>query len=317
MNFAVSFLQAVSILIGIIGVGVLLRTLGFLKEEHGSVLSGIVTNVTLPALIFSSLSVHKISAGQVKLAGLMMSAELVCIAIAWLAADRLKLSRPQKGAMILSAGFGSSAFLGYAIVRQVFRGNSLAISDAVVISELGVGTLIFTLGVVLAMYFGSDRIEPKEIGKVFLKFLSSPIFISVVLGIVWPFLGIPMDNALGQAIYKFLDVLKNANTILVGLTIGLLLHFHGFRSVFPIVIAVCLIKLVLQPVIAVLPAGFLGFPNVWRKVLLIEAGMPAATLAAVFSARYGCDGRLAAVLIFTTKIASIFTVVTLSLVFVG
>ena len=42
-------------LMGVILIAVLLRGRGVIKEEQGKLFSDLVTNVTLPALVFSSL----------------------------------------------------------------------------------------------------------------------------------------------------------------------------------------------------------------------------------------------------------------------
>ncbi len=84
----------------------------------------------------------------------MMISLLVCIILAWAVGRALKLGPKQLGAIILVASFGSSSTLGYALITQVFSGKPTALAEAVIISELGVGILIFTVEVAVAMYFG-------------------------------------------------------------------------------------------------------------------------------------------------------------------
>jgi len=309
MGFTENLIQAIIVLIALISLGMLLRRSGMLREEHSSVLANLVTNVTLPALIFTSLAKHPIGKEQVLLALVMIVAEIVCIFLAMIAGNLLKLSRIQKGAFILVSGFGSSAFLGYALVKQVFTASPDALADAVVISELGVGILIFTVGVMIAMYFGSGAIDPREQAAETFKFFRSPIFIALVLGILYPFLPVPQDNIIMSTIFRILNVLKNANTVLVALTIGVLLQFKRFRYVIPVLAAACVIKLIIQPVLVSFQANWFGFHLLYKKVLILEAAMPSATLAAVFASRYGCDSELASIMVFVTTILSVFTVV--------
>ena len=120
-------------LMGLILIAVLLRSVGIVKEEHGKLFSDLVTHVTLPALVFSSLSHATIYMEYALLALLMVAAELVSLLLAWAIGRKLHLENAQMGAFMLTAAFGSSSFLGYALISQVFPGNIDTITEAVII----------------------------------------------------------------------------------------------------------------------------------------------------------------------------------------
>jgi hypothetical protein len=61
------------------------------------------------------------------------------------------------GAFILTSSFGPSAPFGYPLTQKTFPGNQEAMTDAVLISELGVGLPIFTNAPLIAMWFSSKR----------------------------------------------------------------------------------------------------------------------------------------------------------------
>ena len=110
-------------------------------------------------------------------------------------------------------------------------------------------------------------------------------------------------------VYKFLGAVGAANTLLVTLTIGVMLHFRDLRKVLPVVLLACLIKLFIQPLLSHFQAGLLDFPPLWRQIVVLEAAMPTAAMTAVFAKRYGCDAELTTILVFATFISSIFTVI--------
>ena len=62
--------------------------------------------------------------------------------------------------MLVSA-FGSSAFLGYALVSQVFPGNIDAMTEAVIISKVGLVPVLFTLGTMAAIYYGRSNLDSR------------------------------------------------------------------------------------------------------------------------------------------------------------
>lgn len=301
-----NLLQALIVIFGLILLAMGLRRLGLLREDYAPVFAALVTEVTLPALIFISLAKQRLVFKEILLPLTMMAAELTCLALAWLLATLLRLGRAQKGAFILASGFGTSALLGFVVVEQVFPGNVAALAEAVVISELGVGVLIFTLGVFIALYYGTDTEKTRAAAET-LKFFYSPIFIALVLGLLVSLCPGLSDTLVMQTLDKFLHVLAQANTVLAILTVGLLLYVHRLGSVLALAALAVALKLIVQPLLVYLMGSWCTYPALWHKVLVLEAAMPAATLSAVFAKRYGCDAGLASLIIFVTVILSAVT----------
>lgn len=312
MSFDQTVVESVAALISMIFLAMGLRHFGIVKEENGGLFARLITQYTLPALIFTSLSTSSIDFRKLLLAAVMIVSQLLCALLAWGVSCLLRLSRSRKGALILGSTFTSSGFLGYALVKEIYTNNAAALADAAIVSELGVATMIFTFGILIAIYFGATNLSGKEKRIECLKFFRSPIFIALVLGIVASFVPLPKDNWTLNAFYRMLHIASNANTLLVTMTIGVMLHFKDFRSVWMIVLLACIIKLFLQPLIAFGQSRLLGFPPTWHQIVVLEASMPTAALSAVFAKRYGCDAELTGILVFTTFVSSILTIVSMT-----
>lgn len=309
MSFDLIVIESVGILVLLILLTTGLRKVGVLKEESGGIFAKIIILYTLPALIFESLSQTQFELEKLWLPVVMIISQLTCALLAWGLANLLKLSRPKKGALILASTFTSSGFLGYAVVKEIYGQDIKTLSDAALVSELGVATLIFTLGVLIAIQFGTEVTTRKAKFNEALKFFYSPIFFALVLGIAVSFIELPKDNYLVQLLYKLLRLVSVANTFLVTLTIGVLLKFKDLTKALPIVLLACLIKLIIQPLLSHWQATWLDFPEIWYQIVIIESAMPTAALTAVFAKKYGCDSELTTILVFATFISSIFTMV--------
>ena len=157
-----SLVNAILVIVFIYALAILLRHKKVLTEEHSLTLAHVVTDLCLPAMIFISLSKHSIKLDQLAPALLMLVLELFCIALAWSISVLLKFKKSQQGAIVFCSAFGSSAFLGYSIIMQMFPDKPQALTEAVLISEIGVGYPIFILGPILATYFGSDKPDVKS-----------------------------------------------------------------------------------------------------------------------------------------------------------
>lgn len=296
---------------GVILIAVLLRNRGLIKEEQGTLFSNLVTHVTLPALVFSSLSHATLYPEYALLALLMVAAELISLLLAWSVGRGLNLENAQMGAFMLVSAFGSSSFLGYALISQVFPGDIDAMTEAVIISEVGLVPVLFTVGTMVAIYYGRSDLDSKGRLLATTAFFRSPLFFSLVSGLCWSMLQLPVEGVLITPIFHFLEVLSSANTFLVAMTVGVLLHFSGMRSILWLVLFVCLIKLVLKPLLVWVPTLPMNLQDWQLQVLVLEAAMPPALLTVVFAKTYGCDARLASKLIFAALLISSITIITM------
>lgn len=301
---------SIVVLITLISLIVLVRRAGLLKPENGSFFAQIVTHLTLPATIFYALShAQNLQWDYALVVLFILGAEITILALAWWIGRLLKLPKSQLGSLMLVSAFGSSALLGYAIVEQIFPADLNAISEAVFISELGVGVGLFTLGTLVAIYFGSHQTQSKiTVLQSVLTFAKSPIFISIVAGILYGQLKLPLDGIFFKEIFNAIHLIAQANTFFVVLTIGVMLQFNGFKHLLPLAIVVIVLKLIISPILVWLPALSISLQPWQMEVILLESAMPSAMLSVVLAARYGCDAHLASRLVYITTIASAVTI---------
>ncbi len=307
MSIYLHTLASIFVLALVILLVVFLRHKGLLKQENGILFSQIVTQITLPALIFSALSRSVIEWQYLLLFLIMLGSEIILLFIAWGTGRLLGLTHSQMGSFLLVSAFGSSALLGYAIIVQLFPDNSNVIAEAAFVSELGVGLPLFTIGVMTMIYYGSSTKKEINVFSEALLFFKSPIFLSIAAGMIWSLLALPTTGLIVTPLFDALHIVAKANTFLVALTVGVLLQFGSFRDILWMAVAVVVIKLILAPVLVYIPASFLTLETWQMQVLILEASMPSAMLSVVLAKRYGCDAGLAAKLVFVTLIVSLLT----------
>ena len=302
--------DAIIVIALIYALAVLLRSKGVLTEKHSLPLALIVTDLCLPAMIFVSLASHPLRLDQVGPALVMLGVELFCIALAWGVADLLKFSRAQQGAIVFCSAFGSSTFLGYSLILQMFPLSPAALSEGVLISEIGVGYPIFILGPMLAAHFGSEAESRRFQWQSSLAFFKSPVFFALLLGMLWGSLKLPgEEQPLLAPFFQLGHVLAQALTPLAILSVGLMFRLPHLRKIIASLAIVVILKLILQPLLAGVFASQLGFPDLWKEVLVLLAAMPPAVLGAVFLRRYGGDASLASSLLLVASLASCLTLV--------
>jgi predicted permease len=238
----------------------------------------------------------------------MLCVILAACALGFIAAKLLKMERKSAGAFVLVSGWGSSSTLGYALIMQVFHGNTEALQDAMIISELGAGIPLFLLAIPFAMYFGREHTDRKSMLASALEFFYSPIFIALVLGIAVSFLRLPADNYAVATFYNLLDIIGDSLEVFTAFAIGLMLQKIPVRSLLPAIAALFCINLIAEPLLAIGSSHLFGLPRLAEQVLVLEAAMPAGAVAAVIAARYGCNGTLASALVIAMYFLSLGTI---------
>ena len=299
-----NLLNAILVVVMIYVIAVILKQKRILKEEHSLTLARIVTDVFLPAVVFVSLASQSIHPSQIEPAFVMLGLEIFFIALAWILGSMLKLNRSQLGAVVFCSAFGSSTFLGYSIVMQMYPGTPEALTEAVLISEIGVGYPIFILGPMLAAYFGSGQSGKSEL-RASLSFFRSPVFFALVAGILWSVFSLPGENNTYTApLFHLGSILSNALTPVAILSVGLMFKKPAIRTILIPLAVVLLLKLLLKPLFANYLGSMFAFPEIWKDVLVLMAAMPSAVLGVVFLKRYGGDASLASTLLLVATLLS-------------
>jgi len=285
-----------------------LRKYGLLKEEHGAIFSKLVTHVTLPALIFDALAKSTFKWEYMLLFLYIFLVELFILVSAWGIGTFMKLPATQMGSFLLTSAFGSSSLLGYALITELYPHNIAALAEGTLISELGVGLPLFTLGVLIMIYYGKEKKYQYKSFENALQFFKSPIFISLIFGILWSFSSWGDKGLFITPLFEATYIIAKSNTFLVALTVGVLLRFDKLHKLTTIALMTILLKLILSPLLIYLPATMLSLHTWELQVLLLETSMPSAMLSVVLAKQYGCDAQLAAKLVFFTLSISLLTI---------
>jgi predicted permease len=304
-GIAVSTVQAVFVMVGLIVVGLILKRKNIIGDSHRPLFGRLVTDFALPAMIFTGLAARAPRI-EILLAVIVMILAIAChLVLSWAIGKYLHLGRRQMGAFMLVAAFGSSATLGYAMITQIFPGNTNAVTDAIMISELGVGIPLFFIGVMVAMYYGGK--EGVSAWSSIRSYLASPIFIALVAGILASFFMSSIQDPAWDVILSVLDIMALSLPVFVTLGIALMLRWIPFKTVGVLACVTIILTLVLQPLVALFLSDLVHVAPIETDILVLETAMPSGMVAAVLSDRYGCDGELASVLVIATYLFSLVT----------
>lgn len=282
----------------------ILKRRNFLKETDTDLFVKLLIQVILPITIFGQLIDNHITIKHFELALAMLGSGVASLILAYAIGKLMKLEKPTIGALMISSAFGSSALFGYPLIKMAFPDNSAAFTDAVIISELGVGLPIFIIAPFIAMYFGNRSVEYSSLKSLSIAYFKSPIFIAVVSGLGISFLHLPLDSPFLSPVFSAFETVNMGLAIFACIILSLQLKPVSIKSIVPLLIVSACIQLVAEPLFCRLESNLYGFQPEALNVLIILSSMPSAVIGVVFTSKYDCDSKTASALTMSNIILS-------------
>jgi predicted permease len=308
----VPMIQTIVMFLLIILIVQLLKMRGIFNDSHQQVFDRLVTEFALPAIVFGLLTTTSFHAEWILPVLIVISAVLATIIIAWGACRALKLPPAITGSLIILCAFGSTYTVGGPVLNAVFGLRSEEVALGNVLGTFGFALPFFTLGILIAGYFGLREKGEQISVPAFLKnFLASPVFLAFWMGLVVSLLfstfHLPGSDIYYDIFTDFFAVIRHSLDLLVWIAIGLLLRPVRLRRLVPLLVLVVALHLFLLPVLVYAGGYAAGLPVMQRDVSIIMAALPSGAIAAVVADRYGCDGNIAAVLVICTYLLCLVT----------
>lgn len=277
-----------------IGLGYFLKRLGVLKESDSTLLSKLVINIFLPALIFSNLSVATISSDMLILPFISIIFCFICMFIAFIYCKSRGYSKVKTWTIIVAVSMMNTAFVGYPVILGVY-GNSGFLRA--VFYDMSVAIFFVVMGMILVGVFGGNRRDVIKNGVTFV-----PLW-AVILGILFNVFNIH----LGYVMTNVLDYLGDATIPLIMLSLGLTINLRRINDYLEDTFFVTVVRLLVAPCIMFFCLVLLHVDGLSRNVAILQSAMPTAMNALVLAITYELDVEFMSSLIFITTILCLFT----------
>ena len=285
-----SFANFALILICLVA-GFILRRLATTPKGMAHALNVFVIYVAFPALVFGQmpLLIQSIRLGPDFFIASSMAWIQIFVAIAIFAPLGRALGWPRAtiGAVILTAGFGNTSFVGFPLL-EAFIGLS-AIPTGIVVDQVGSFLSLSTVGLICASIYAGARPTPQAILRRVFRF---PPFLALLMAAPLQLLFPRALEALNAPLTKLGSTLVPLALVSVGLQLSF--DLRSLReNALPLSLGL-LAKLVLIPVIMLLlyVYGF-GSHSQTTLITLIESAMAPMITAAILVAEFKLNSELA------------------------
>lgn len=284
----------------IIGIGFAFQRRGWLGEEVEVGVMKLGLNLLFPCYILSLIPGNpalKTMSSALWAIGLGFALVATAMGIAWLVATIGGVRRGEgRRTFSISAGIQNYGFVALPILLELFPDNS-GPAGLVFVHGIGVETAMWTVG--MAVMAGKSGFRSMINGPfiavmaaLFLNYTGLYQFIPKILATVMEMLG---RCAIPMAIF------------MIGATIGRYFKTGIFHDAFRVASLAIVVRLVLAAGLILFAANVLPIPDDLKRLLVVQAGMPAAVFPIVLARLFGGQPQVAIQVVIATSIVGIFT----------
>lgn len=281
----------------ILGLGVWLRRVGMITDAFIEVGSRLVFNITLPALLFISVSKTRLDASaNFGLIGFGLGATLVV----WFSGGilaRLAVREPRDRGVVVQGIFRSNmAIIGLAYCVNAYGPPGLAAASIYV----GLVTILFNVLSVVTL--SASLHASQSFTRILRSVALNPLIIGILLALPVSIAGLRLPAILLQSGEYF----ANMTLPLALLCTGGALDFRSLRDDPRDAVLAATGKLLLVPLVFVSAGAALGFRGMDLGILLLMSSAPSAAAGYVMVRAMGGNAALAANIVALTTIGSLF-----------
>lgn len=283
-------------------IGYILKQIGMLNDNFVTVANKFNFKVTLPFMLFKDIAGVDIKAVfDIKYVLFCAIVSTICFWVVWGTAKLLVRDKTIRGAFVQSSFRGSAAVMGLAFIQNIY--GSSAMGPLMIVSAVPLYN-IFSVIVLTFEANDSTGIDKKaKIRQAGINICKNPIILSILAGLIVGLLGIQFPMLVNKTVSNVAQIA----TPLALITIGA--GFEGRKALAKIAptMAASMIKLVLQPLVFLPVAAWMGFSGEKMIAILIMLASPTTPSCYIMAKSMNNDEVLTASVIVTTTLMAAFT----------
>lgn len=283
-------------------IGYILKQIGMLNDNFVTVANKFNFKVTLPFMLFKDIAGVDIKAVfDIKYVLFCAIVSTICFWVVWGTAKLLVRDKTIRGAFVQSSFRGSAAVMGLAFIQNIY--GSSAMGPLMIVSAVPLYN-IFSVIVLTFEANDSTGIDKKaKIRQAGINICKNPIILSILAGLIVGLLGIQFPTLVNKTVSNVAQMA----TPLALITIGA--GFEGRKALAKIAptMATSMIKLVLQPLVFLPVAAWMGFSGEKMIAILIMLASPTTPSCYIMAKSMNNDEVLTASVIVTTTLMAAFT----------
>ena len=283
-------------------IGYILKQIGMLNDNFVTVANKFNFKVTLPFMLFRDISGVDIRAVfDLKYVLFCAIVSTICFWLIWGGVKLFVRDKSIRGAFVQSSFRSSAAVMGLAFIQNMY--GSSAMGPLMIVGAVP----LYNIFSVIVLTFEAQTDETingrEKIKEACINIAKNPIILGILTGLIAALLRLDFP----VIIDKTINNVAQMATPLALITIGA--GFEGRKALAKIkpTIAASLIKLVIQPLVFLPVAAWMGFTGEKMIAILIMLASPTTPSCYIMAKSMKNDGVLTASVIVTTTLLAAFT----------
>ena len=283
-------------------IGYILKQIGMLNDNFVTVANRFNFKVTLPFMLFRDISGVDIRAVfDIRYVLFCALVSTACFWIIWGGVKLFLKDQSMRGAFVQASFRSSAAVMGLAFIQNMY--GSSAMGPLMIVSAVPLYN-IFSVIVLTFEGAHSGEVDPKQkVKDACINIAKNPIILGILAGLVVGLLGIDFP----VIVDKTVNSVAQMATPLALITIGAGFEGRKARAKIRPTIAASMIKLVVQPLIFLPVAAWMGFRGEQMIAILIMLASPTTPSCYIMAKNMDNDGVLTASVIVMTTLLAAFT----------
>lgn len=282
--------------------GYCLKRRKMITEEFVTSANRYVFRIALPVMLFKDLWEADIRSDfDWKFVVFCFAASVICFGLIWIGADLFLKDKTMVGAFVQGSFRSSAAVLGLAFINNIYGDVGLA-----PLMIIGAVPFYNVASVVVLTFRGrnTDSVSGRKgIAQACKNIVTNPIIIGIVVGIMASLVKLKLP----VMVTKTLDLVEQTATPLALLAIGAGFTFTSAKEKLKPSLMATFIKLILQPMVFIPVAMFLGFHKQEMLAILIMLASPATASGYIMAKEMDNDHELSSCIIVFSTLFSAFT----------
>lgn len=283
-------------------IGYLLKQTGMFNENFVTVANRFNFRVTLPFMLFRDISAVNIKAVfDVRYVLFCAVVSTVCFWLIWGGVKLFLKDKSMRGAFVQASFRSSAAVMGLAFIENIY--GSSAMGPLMIIGAVPLYNIFSVIVLTFEGEHAGNVNKTDKIKQAFFNIIKNPIILGILAGLAVGLLGIDFP----VIVNKTVNSIAQMATPLALITIGA--GFEGRKALVKIkpTVAAAFIKLVLQPLLFLPVAAWMGFTGEKMIAILIMLSAPTTPSCYIMAKNMGNDDVLTASVIVTTTLIAAFT----------
>jgi malate permease and related proteins len=305
LSYVLQALDGIFTIVLVVGIGYVLSKKGWFDDKSSALIAKLVTTVSLPLYMITSLTKNFTAQKLLELAPDMLlpvCSMLLAMIVGKLAVRLFNVRQGRRGVFVTNFFIANTMFIGLPVNLALFGDESI---PSVMLYYMVNLTFFWTLGVqnIVADVEGAGS---SLFSTQVLKKLWSPPLMGFVAAIVLILIGLPLPKFLMRGFQYVGNLTTPLSLVFIGIEISKikLSDFNFEKDIWGGLFG----RFIVCPLCVLCLVPFINVSPISVKVFAMQAAMPAMTQMAIVCKQYGGDSQFAAALSFITIIGGLLMI---------